>query len=305
MADRSHHPEALAKTFLDQYDGSTLAGYQGALREWLEWCDGQDLHPIRDVKRRHILEYANWAAQERGLSARTITVRLNVINGYYKHAVLEGALDANPSAYIKRPEVEFRSTTPTLSRDEIFLLLDAARDYSARDHALFCLLGLNGLRIGEALALDVSDVISEDGAPAVSVSRRYGLRQTLPLAERTADAIEEAIGERDSGPLFLSKRTPGKRMARGDAQNLVKWYAKRVGIEQPISPQSFRRAFHTLSREAGVPEENIAAAAGHVRLRSVRYFDEAPSESTRVRDATHSLANYVERTPKRKGRGGK
>ena len=105
-------------------------------------------------------------------------------------------------------------------------LLDAAEASSERDHALVCLLGLNGLRISEALGVDLANLAHERGHGAVN-SRKGGKRAVAPLAPRTSAAVDALIdsrsealaawvAERDDGnPLFVTQRPASTGKGRG------------------------------------------------------------------------------------------
>ena len=58
---------------------------------------------------------------------------------------------------MKRPRVSDRSSTTGLTETELIALLGAADADGPRSAALITLLALNGLRVGEALALDAPD----------------------------------------------------------------------------------------------------------------------------------------------------
>ena len=59
-----------------------------------------------------------------------------------------------------------------------------------RDRALACLLALNGLRISEALNTDIEHLGLERGHRTLTITRKGGKIVTIPLAPRTARAID-------------------------------------------------------------------------------------------------------------------
>lgn len=74
------------------------------------------------------------------------------------------------------------------------------------------MLTINGLRISEALGSDIDKLGLEGVHRTLTVLRKGGKIVTIPLAPRTARAIDLAIGERLDGPIFL--RPDGQRMDR-------------------------------------------------------------------------------------------
>jgi integrase len=72
------------------------------------------------------------------------------------------------------------------------------------EHALISLLALNGLRVSEATGADIDQLGLERGHHTLVITRKGGKVVTIPLAPRTARAIDLAIGERTEGPLFAT-----------------------------------------------------------------------------------------------------
>ena len=83
--------------------------------------------------------------------------------------------------------------------------LSARRGRARRpnEHVLISLLEINGLRISETLNADIDKLGLERGHRTLTVLRKGGKIVTIPLAPRTARAIDLAIGERLDGLLFL------------------------------------------------------------------------------------------------------
>ena len=127
----------------------------------------------------------------------------------YRYAVEEDLLEHSPAAHVRRPRLDYESHMVGLDRNEVGALLVAAGLGTAVEHALSSLLAINGLRISEALGADVDDLGLERGHRTLTVLRKGGKLVTIPLAPRTARAIDLAIGERLAGPIFL--RADGQR----------------------------------------------------------------------------------------------
>src|SRR5664280_2746743 len=80
----------------------------------------------------------------------------------------------------------------------------AGAGQSSRDLALLTLLAHNGLRIGEALAADATDLGTERGHRVLHITRKGGRRATVVLAPVTARALDDYLTGRDTGPLFIT-----------------------------------------------------------------------------------------------------
>jgi integrase len=176
-----------------------------------------------------------------------------------------------------------------LDRAEIGALLVAAERSSARDHALVCLLALNGLRVSEALAADVDDLGHERGHRTLALKRKGGKRQTTALAPRTADAIARLVGERTEGPIFVTRS--GKRLDRFAAVKVIRRLARRAGVAKATSPHTLRHGFVTAALDAGVSLRDVQDAAGHSDPRTTRRYDRG--RNSLDRHATYAVAQYL------------
>ena len=148
---------------------------------------------------------------------------------------------------------------------------------------------MNGLRISEALGPNIDDLGVERGHRTLTVLRKGGKQVTIPLAPRTARALDLSIGERLDGPIFL--RADGQRMDRYAADRIVQRLARRAGITKRIWPHSLRHAFITAALDAGVPLRDVQEAASHADPRTTMRYDRA--RQSLDRHATYIVAAFV------------
>ena len=121
------------------------------------------------------------------------------------------------------------------------------------------------------------------------MTRKGGKVVTLPLAPRTARAVDLAIGERADGPIFLG--SDGVRLDRHAAGRIVRRAARRAGITKRVGPHTLRHAFITAALDAGVPLRDVQEAASHADPRP-----RCATTEGRVsldRHATYIVATFV------------
>ena len=100
--------------------------------------------------------------------------------------------------------MDYESHAIALDRNELDALLVAAGFGIPAERALISLLALNGLRVSEAAGADIDHLGLARGHRTLTITRKCGKVVTIPLAPRTARAIDLAIGERADGPIFLA-----------------------------------------------------------------------------------------------------
>jgi integrase/recombinase XerD len=281
--------EALAAAFLAGYASKlTRSAYLRDLTDFADWCALNRLD-LMEVQRPHVALYARHLEQT-GRSSATVARRLSTLAGYYRYGVQEGQLAASPVEHLRRPRFTQDSATLGLDRDELVRFLSVARAAGSRDHSLACLLGLNGLRVSEACAADVTDLTVERGHRALTVTRKGGKRALMALAPRTVDALEAHVGEREDGPLL--RVNEAARLDRHAAARIVRRLARTADIGKRISPHSLRHTFVTTALDAGVPLRDVQDAAGHADPRTTRRYDRA--RHSLDRHATYKVAAYLE-----------
>ena len=127
--------------------------------------------------------------------------------GFYRTAVIDTVVESSPAEYLRRPRVPPESPTLGLTHLQFEALLTAARVSPNRsDFALVAMLGLLGLRIFEACALDVADLREEHGHRVLRVLGKGGRVVLVPLPPAVGRAVDAAIGDRASGPILLNTR---------------------------------------------------------------------------------------------------
>ena len=273
--------------FLAGYSSNTFLAYQQDLRQFVSWCGNQDLE-LFTVKRTHIELFARWL-EHRGAARATIGRRLSTVTGFYRYCTEEGFMERNPAVNVRRPRQRQESTMSGLDRNELGVFLVQAGLSGVRDHALACLLALNGLRVSEAIDTDVDDLGLERGHHTLRIVRKGGNTVIVPLAPRTARTVYLAIGERDKGPIFVADS--GARMNRHQAARVVRRLARQAGIDKTISPHSLRHSFITAALDAGVPLRDVQEAASHADPRTTMRYDRA--RRSLDRHATYIVATFV------------
>lgn len=247
---------------------NTRDAYARDLHKWLDFATAADLDAF-DAKRAHVDGWVRTLEAE-GLAASTIARRIAAVASFYEYAVDEDHIVRNPAAKVKRPKVSDVSNTSAPDKGELSAMLEAAAD-SPTDQLLVLLLALNGLRVSEAIALDIEHIERLDGHTIATVTGKGGKVDHVPLPPRTVAAIE-SLGI-ESGPLLLN--ASGARMDRHAAAYVIERLARAAGLDKKITPHSLRHAAVTVALAAGVPLHRVQDMARHADPRTTRRYDRA------------------------------
>ncbi len=196
--------------------------------------------------------------------------------------------------------MDYESHAVALDRNELGALLVAAGLGPPTEHALISLLALNGLRVSEATSADIEHLGLERGHRTLTITRKGSKVVTIPLAPRTARAIDLATGERCDGPIFLA--ADGRRLDRHGA-----------GADRPQSfaPCGDRQGRHAPHAAAGVHHRRAVLMRGcHcatsrklplMLIRGPRSDTTGPGSLDR--HATYIVAAYIAGAARRTTRG--
>ena len=194
----------------------TRAAYRRDVAAWLAYCAERSVEPLR-------ASFLEVNAYARGLEARklapaTVARKLSGLSSWYDFLVKIRAVEANPVGGADRPFVSRdHSATVGLAPEEVDALLAAAGAAGPRHRAVVTLLADLGLRVGELVGLDLSDVGWERGHRTVRFVAKGGRSRRRVLTAEAAAALDDYLavrGDADSGD---HKRANGDgKSANGD-----------------------------------------------------------------------------------------
>ncbi|MEV4122782.1 tyrosine-type recombinase/integrase [Micromonospora sp. NPDC049645] len=271
----------------------TRDAYRRDVTGWLRWCAGRDLDPLRATF-LHVNEYARalessvGARSGRPLTPATVARRLSALSSWYDFLVKLGAVPANPVSGADRPRVDRdHSATVGLTPEEVDALISAADADTGvtaiRNRAAIALLADLGLRVGELISLDLTDLGTERGHRSVRFVGKGGKQRRRALTPGTGYAVDAYLAQRAAatgvpvpeltGPLLVT--ASGARLDRHSVFRMVRRLARAAGIPAwaKLSPHSLRHAFATTARSEGVPLEDVQDAMGHADPRTTRRYD--------------------------------
>lgn len=263
----------------------TRTAYFRDLAAWLTWCEQTGLDP-RAARRGDVDAYA--AAQLGAVVSSSAARKLSALSSWYRYLVSNDVTATNPIEAIDRPTVN-RDASPTvgLTGPQVATFMrtacGAAGPAARRDAALLGMLAELGLRVSEALGLDLADLRHNRGHRTVRVRGKGGKTRELPVPAplgRDLDAyLEERAAaegvtvEQLAGPVFVTRS--GKRVDRPAVFRLVRRVAAAAGLPcaDQLSPHSLRHTAATAALDAGAPLRDVQDMLGHADPRTTRRYD--------------------------------
>src|SRR4051794_24143627 len=187
-----------------------------------------------------------------GLVAASRAQHLSAVRGFFRYLERRHGLEIPAIRLVAtarvRPPLP-RALTVEQARDVAAHVDDVSDDpaLQARDIAFFSLLYGSGLRIAEALGLDVRDTPSLRTSQTLTVTGKGSKTRIVPMLPAVRAAIEAWLAvhpnPQPDSPLFLGAR--GKRLDPAVAQRVLRTYRRLAGLPEHATPHALRHSFAT------------------------------------------------------------
>lgn len=255
--------EEYLKMFIDakQIEGCsvrTLQYYQVTVEHLLKNID----IPIRKVTTDEIRTYLAEYQQRNNCSKVTVdNVRRN-ISSFFSWLEEEDYILKSPMRRIHKIKTK-QPVKEIISDEMIEMLRDHCR--CTRDLAMIDLLYSTGIRVGELVGLNISDIDFEERECIV-----YGKGDKERRVYFDAKAklhLQNYISTRnDTNPaLFVTLDAPYERLKISGVEIRVRELGRRLNIEK-IHPHKFRRTMATRAIDKGMPIEQVQKILGHSQI---------------------------------------
>ncbi|MEL7640859.1 MAG: tyrosine recombinase [Solidesulfovibrio sp.] len=306
-------PPATVAAFLDYlavakgYSPATVAAYAEDLRQFEAYLDGRgrSLDRPADIAREQARGFL--AELHRRRTAKTSMGRkLSALRGFFRYLRQKKLVTSDPLAGLKNPKPEQRQPR-ALNVDEAVALVtprpgspEADGSIAAcRDLALAELLYGSGLRVSEAVGLDLGDVDLSQGL--VRVLGKGSKERLSPLSDAARErlgAYSRRRGELGPDPaeqaFFLGPR--GGRLGRRQAARILEAMGRDAAIARHVHPHMLRHSFATHLLESGADLRDVQELLGHERLTTTtRYTHLELARIMRVYDKAHPRASDREK----------
>ena len=275
--------EDYAETWLDRIQHtrkySTHEDYQKMLkRDILPVLRGLDLE---DVTREKVKVLA-FDGLKRGQSPKTVQNVIRCLSSLLSHAVEDGLLTVNPALKPGKflPKVSKRRGVNPFTREEVAVFLEMVRQRAPRYYPLFLCAVRTGLRMGELLALQWSDLDYHGrfievqrnytrgrvSTPKSSESRRVDMSRELTQALKdlyTERQLETAANGWKDMPLWVFCKETGGLLNPDNLRKRVFYGLLRASGLRRIRFHDLRHTFASLLLQQGESPVYVKEQMGH------------------------------------------
>jgi integrase/recombinase XerD len=270
---------------------NTLAAYRRDLSLLAAWLDREHGRSLIAASETDLRQYA--LARHAGSAAASTNRRLTVFKRFFRWAVRERLVDADPTLKLDSARQPLR-VPKTLSEAQVEAILaapDVDTSLGLRDRAMLELLYASGLRVSELVTLKTVHVSLAEAA--LRVTGKGAKERLVPFGEEAHRWIERYLGEarseilagQASDALFVTRR--GGPMTRQMFWKLLKSHALRAGIAAPLSPHTLRHAFATHLLNHGADLRAVQMLLGHADISTTTIYTHVARERLKQLHALH------------------
>ena len=292
--------QALIDTFIDALwleDGlskNTLAAYRRDLTHYAEWLKGRE-RLLTTTTEADLNAY--FSARHSASKATTANRRLTVFKRYFRWALREHLITADPTLKLQAARQALR-VPKTLTETQVeALLLAPATDsvLGIRDRTMLELMYASGLRVSELVTLKVFNVSLSDNVLRVFGNGNkerlvpFGELASVWIRQYLTEVRPELLAGKQTDDLFVTHRgvKAGSAMSRVMFWMIVKKHASRAGITAPLSPHTLRHAFATHLLNHGADLRAVQMLLGHADISTTTIYTHVALEPLKTLHARH------------------
>lgn len=224
--------------------------------------------PIQEITTEELRIYLSDYKENNNCNSTTIDNLRRVLSSFFSWLEDEDYILKSPVRRIHK--VKTASVIKETFTDEN---LEKLRDTSncIRDLVLIELLFSTGIRVGELVKLNISDINFEDRS--CKVIGKGNKQREVYFDARTKIHLKQYLSIRndENEALFVSKKKPHQRLSIAGIELIVRKLGIQTDIDR-VHPHKFRRTLATMAIDKGMPIEQVQKLLGHVKIETTMHY---------------------------------
>lgn len=271
-----------------RYSAHTLDAYSRDLSCFFEFTQEYlDRTPtLADLQKAEVRLFRAFLSSRaaRHIEKSSIARELSTLKNFY-HWLARNNIVENPAIEVISSPRRAKVLPRAVDVDDAFNVLDIAKDFSKkewqglRDVAIFTILYGCGLRISEALSLNLDDINHNDFLKIKGKGNKERLVPLLPvIKEKIAAYLAACPYNIKSGEaLFLGAR--GERLSPRIVQRTLEKIRAYLGLSDSLTPHALRHSFATHLLANGTDLRTIQELLGHASLSTTQRYTDVQIET--------------------------
>jgi site-specific recombinase XerD len=234
---------------------------------------------IIDISTNDLRTYLSEHQELKNSSRVTIDNMRRIYSSFFSWLEDEDYILKSPVRRIHKVKTG-RLVKDTLSDEQLEILRDSCDEI--RDLAMIELLSSTGMRVGELVKINRTDVDFYERQ--IVVFGKGNSEREVYFDARTKIHLKKYFETRtdDNKALFVSLSKPNNRLSIGGVEMRLRTLGKKAAIEK-VHPHKFRRTLATMAIDKGMPIEQVQKLLGHVKIDTTLHY--AMVNQTNVRNS--------------------
>lgn len=255
---------------------NTEMSYQRDLNKFVRFLEEREISDVKKITTTTLNSYILYLERNQ-FKAATISRNIASIKALYHFMYKEGFVDADISDVLRAPKIE-KKLPEIMTQDEVNRLLEQPKGGTPkelRDKAMLELLYATGIRVSELISLNTADVNLQMG---FVICRDSNKERVIPFGNQARTALlaylergrNAMVDNYESEVLFVN--CSGQPMSRQGFWKLIKYYAKKAGIDSEITPHTLRHSFAAHLVENGADLRSVQEMLGHSDISTTQVY---------------------------------
>ena len=260
------------------YSDKTIDTYYTALLQFQEYIaitKSPDTNTEEITKEE--VNYFLGFLHDKGMKKRSIKLKISAVKSFFKFCYKKDIIKSNPASLVVLPKTERTLPSFLLEKEieKLFASFDTADPLQARNAALIELLYSSGLRISEALSLNINDINEEEHT--VKVKGKGNKERIVPVGRKALTALKNYTSMRNKiaetitcKALFISNK--GKELSQREAYRIINRALQGITEASKKSPHILRHSFATHLLDKGADLQSVSEMLGHSSLSTTQVY---------------------------------
>lgn len=242
----------------------TISYYNSTIRHLLQAVP----KAICMITTNDIRHYLSKRQEEKNLSKVTIDNIRRIFSSFFSWLEDEDYISKSPVRRIHKVRTD-SLVKDTINDEDMETLRDSCSNM--RDLAMIDLLASTGIRVGELVKINRSDIDFQERQ--CIVLGKGNKEREVYFNARTKIHLKSYLKHRtDNNPaLFVSFNKPNTRLTIGGVEKRLSLLGRNANINK-IHPHKFRRTLATKAIDKGMPIEQVQRLLGHVRIDTTLHY---------------------------------
>ena len=236
----------------------SLKYYKATIATMIDELQIDVKHIVTEDIRSYLTEYQ----ERKGSSKVTIDNIRRILSSFFSWLEDEDYILKSPVRRIHKVKAA-SNIKETYSDEALELMRDNCTEL--RDLAMIDMLASTGMRVGEMVLLNRSDI--DFNERECIVFGKGSKERIVYFDARTKIHLQNYLESRTDGnpALFVSLKAPHERLQIGGIEVRLREFGRQLGLPK-VHPHKFRRTLATMAIDKGMPIEQLQQLLGHKKI---------------------------------------